>query len=133
MHIKIIIVISFSSFLFAQQNPIKDLSIGNKWFYQQTGWANGGINLNASRTVEVVGDTLIDGIEYAKLLEYYIGENGYTNIYRFFEMADSSKLRTVYLCNFAGGPDWVNELSYNFLMEVGEIFYNDPKIGRAHV
>jgi len=126
MYVKVIIIILFSSFLFAQQNQIKDLSIGNKWFYKQTGWAQGGINLNASRKVEVVGDTLIDGIEYAKLSENYIGENGYTHIYRFFEMADSSKLSTVYLCNFAGGPDWVNELSYNFLMEAGEIFYNDP-------
>jgi hypothetical protein len=108
------------------QEPIKDLSIGNKWFYKQTGWAHGGINLNAARTIEVTGDTIIDGSEYAKLLENYIGENRYTAIYRFYESVDSSKLSIVYLCNFAGGADWVNELTYDFSMEEGEIFYNDP-------
>ena len=130
MYIKAIMIILFflAIMSFTQtiaQEPVKDLSIGNKWFYKQTGWAHGGINLNASRTIEVIGDTVIDGIEYAKLLENYIGENGFTNFYRFFEMADSSKLRTVYFCYFYWGPNWVNELSYDFSMELGEIFYND--------
>jgi len=105
------------------QEPVKDLSIGNKWFYQKTGWAHGGINLNASITFEVIGDTLIDNTTYAILLEDYIGENGHTHIYRFYEMADSSKTVMVYPCQ--QGIGWVDEIFYDFSMNIDDtIYYN---------
>jgi len=103
------------------QEPVKDLSIGNKWFYQQSGWAHGGINLNANITFEVIGDTLIDNTEYAILLENYIGENGHTHIYRFYEMADSSKTVVIYPCQ--QGIGWVDEISYDFSMNIGDTIY----------
>ena len=115
-----IVLLSISTLM--SQEPIKDISIGNKWFYQQTGWAHGGINLNANITFEVIADTVIDNLEYSILLEKYVGENGHSHIYRFYERADSIKLEYIYPCQQAIG--WENETFYDFSLNIGDTIFN---------
>ena len=72
----------------------------------------------------MIGDTLIDNNEYAILLEKYVGENGHTHIYRYYELADSLRLIFIYPCQ--QGIGWVEEIFYDFSMNIGDtIFYSE--------
>jgi hypothetical protein len=125
MNIKIVIIILFSSCLFAQQNQIKDLSLGNKWFYHYYIDPQGNPPAERVVTFMVIDDTLISNVEFKKT-EIRLKEfNGDIIAYQ-FEQADSFKLRTIYQCHFWNGDPWTDEISYDFSLEVGDTFYNQP-------
>ena len=107
------------------QEPVKDLSNGNKWFYHYFVDPFGNPPAESEVTFEVIDDTLILNVEFKKSEIRLKLSSGDIIAYQ-FEHADSFKLRTIYQCHFWNGEPWTDEISYDFSLAVGDTFYNQP-------
>jgi len=116
-------IISFTQTI--AQEPIKNLSLGNKWFYHYYIDPQGNPPAEGERTFMVMDDTLISNVEFKKTEIRLKLSNGDIIAYQ-FEQADSIKLRTIYQCHFWNGHPWTDEISYDFSLAVGDTFYNQP-------
>jgi len=59
------ICISFQ--LVAQSRPIKSLTIGNQWFYEEIGWYHPCGSYSCSFSYLVTNDTLIDNEKFYRI------------------------------------------------------------------
>jgi hypothetical protein len=107
------------------QEPVKDLSFGNKWFYHVFVDPFGNPPAENEITFKVMSDTIISNVEFKKVERRLIRSTNDIISYQ-FENVDSSKLRTIYQCHFWNGDPWTDEISYDFSLEVGDTFYNQP-------
>ncbi len=120
----VVFVMILPAALFAASEPIKDLSLGNKWYYNVI-WSIKGTGGECFDIIEtVVGDTLIDSMTFKKIesrmTRAYNPENGafspVNSVSYFYEKADSNSVETAYTWN----KMFVKYPFYNFEWNTGD-------------
>jgi len=98
-----LVLISITS-TFAQE-PIKDLSIGNRWTYNYAGWRHGQGSWDYDYAWQIIGDTIINNYVFS------------TFTAPFYERADTVLVEKFYYCHQVG--EFITEVNYDFSLPVG--------------
>lgn len=123
----LLILIINSSNLFAQAQPIKSLSLGNKWFYSSSGGGHPIDHYVVTYRLNAIADTLIDQTKFIKIEHLYTSASGATlptDPYYYFERSDSIRGEVIFNPNIFGNVNFVREVMYDFSMQIGETYYN---------
>jgi hypothetical protein len=122
------ILLTIASNLFAQAQPIKSLSLGNKWFYRQSGGGHPIDTYVYTYKLETIADTTVDHYLFTKIehsninfFNFYLSFPYNQQKSSYFERSDTALVESI----FSAGMH--RETVYDFSMGIGDTLFNPAR------